>query len=631
MLSALRRLAQTWVAKALFLLLVVSFAIWGIGDIVRNFGRDTAVARVAGEPVEMQEAQLAVQREMQRLSRMLGAQFEITPQVRQAVAQQALQALVMDRVLRQEAERLNLAVPDQAVRDFIFAIEGFKGADGRFSRALFEGFLRSNGLTEGEFLAAVRADLARQQVTEAVRAGATAPDALARPLLRWQLEQRAATVVTLRDADAPEPPEPTEAQLRRFHENNPDRFSSPEYRDAAVAVLTAERIMREVEIAEAEIAAAFESRRDRYEVPERRTLEQVLVQDEGTAREIAAAWRDGRGFPDIAAQAQAAGGQALELGTLGRAELPVPELAEAAFALPEGGVSDPVRSPFGWHVLKAVRIEPPQTKTLAEVHDQIRDELAAEKAADLAFERANRIEYALAAGATLQEAAQRFNLGYAEIRTDPAGFSPDGRPVELPVIEASRAPLLRAIFATERGAAPRLRETEAGFVAVQIREVIPPALRPFETVEAEVREAFLADARRRAQEERAAALLAAVRDGKTLAAAAAEAGLASREVGALRRDQRGGAAGVPPELLAPVFETPLHQATMVRTREGFAVAQVTEITRPDPDADPAALARLREEVEQAMAQDLEVQFLSALRARADVRVNPRLLEQLAQP
>ncbi len=76
MLTAMRRLAGTWVAKILFVLLVLSFAIWGIEDVVRNFGRETAVARVGGEPIELAEAQMAAQREMGRLARQLGSRFE---------------------------------------------------------------------------------------------------------------------------------------------------------------------------------------------------------------------------------------------------------------------------------------------------------------------------------------------------------------------------------------------------------------------------------------------------------------------------------------------------------------------------------------------------------------------------
>jgi peptidyl-prolyl cis-trans isomerase D len=629
MLSALRRLAGTFVAKALFVLLILSFGVWGIGDVVRNFGADTAIARVDGRPIELPEAQAAMRREMQRLSRTLGAQFENDPRVRQAVARQAVDSIVMDLVLRREAERLGIAVPDQAVRDFIYGIEAFKGADGRFSRPLFENFLRSSNLSEGEFLAAVRADLARQQMSTAIVAGATVPDALAKPLRQWEGETRTATLVTLRDADAPAPPTPEEQALRRFHANNAERFSAPEYRKAQVAVLTAERIVKEVEVSDAEIAAAFQQRRGQFEKPERRQVEQALVQDEAKAREIAAAWRDGADFQKVAAMAGAAGGQAVGLGEVAKDALPLPELADAAFALPAGGVSDPVHTALGWHVLRVTAVEPAAEKTLAEVHDQLRDTLAQEKAADLAFERANKVEDALAGGATLAEAAKQFNLGFAEVETDADGRDPKGEEVALPVIPAARAAVLRSIFAAQHGEAPRLQENEAGFVGVQVTEIIPPALKPFEQVEAEVRAAWEADAKRHEQEERAAALLAAAKGGKPLAEAAAAAGLGSREVGDLTRTGRD--QPVPRELLAPLFELKPHEATMVRTADGFTVAQVQEITRPDPGADPAALEQTKQQTEQAMARDLEVQYLAALRARADVRVNERMVAQLAQP
>ena len=629
MLTAFRRLASTWVAKLLFILLIGSFGVWGIGDTIRNFGRDNAVARVGGAPIEIEEAQAAIRREMQRLSRQLGGQFDNDPRIRRAVAQQAIEQLILDRVLRAEATNLGIAVPDDAVRDFIFSIQGFRGLSGQFERPVFENFLRSNDMTEAGFLALVRADLARQQLALAVRSGAAIPDALARPLLQWQQEQRSASLVTLPLATAPEPPAPEEAQLRRYHENNPDRFSSPEYREASVAVLTAERISREIEVSDADLAAAYDARRNQFETPERRRLEQVLVQDEDKAKAIAAAWSGGADFAAVTREAEAAGGQAVDLGAIDRAGLPFPQLAEAAFSAAPGTVTAPVKTDFGWHVIKVGGIEPGATRPLAEVRDQLRRDLTAEKAADLAFERANQVEDALAGGATLAEVAQRFNLGFATIRTDANGLDPEGKPVELPVIEAARAPLLRSVFTTEKGAAPRLAETEAGFVAVEVKEITPPALRPFESVEPEVRAAFVADARRREVEERAAGLLAAVKGGKTLAEAAREAGLGVREVGAITRDQRDGP--VPPEILAPLFELKAQEPTMARTRDGFAVAQLLEVTRPDPAADPAALARTKTEGSQAMAGDIETEYVAALRNRADVRINARLLDSLAQP
>lgn len=630
MLTALRNLAGTWLAKVLFALLILSFAIWGIEDMVRDLGRDTAVARVAGEPIELEETQAAMRREMQRLVRALGPQFEPDERVRQALARQALDQLVMERVVRAETQRLGLVVPDQAVRDFVFGLEGFRGLDGRFSRGAFDAFLRGSGLTEAEFLGFVRSDLLRQQLTGAVRAGAGAPQLLTERMLRWAQEKREAVIVTLRTAEAPEPPAPTEAQLRRFHENNPERFSTPELRVGTLAVMTADRLSREVAVSDAEIEAAYDQRRDRFQRPERRALEQAVVPDQEKATELAAAWREGATLEALGELAAAAGGQALPLGTVTAAELPLPELAAAAFALPAGGISDPVQSPFGWHVLRAVSIEQPQVRGVEEVREVLRREVAQEKAADIAFERANRIEDALAGGATLEEVAQRFDLGIAAVRIDAGGNDAEGQRVDLPVIEASREPLLKALFDAVPGAAPRLRETEAGFVAIDLKEIQPPALRAFEAVEAAVREAWVADQRRRAQEERAAALLAAAKGGQTLAEAAAAAGLPARTVAEIGRDPAA-AGAVPPELLAPLFELKPGDATMVPTREGFAVAQLSGINVPEGEPPAALLAPIRSAIEQSIAQDIEVQFLSALRGRADVRVNERLLEQLARP
>src|SRR5215210_298442 len=145
MLTALRRLASTWVAKALFVLLVLSFAIWGVSDMFRNFGRDTALARVNGQPIEMEEAQAALRRELERLSRTVGSRFENDPRVRRALAEQAVDQLVLDRVLRDETQRLGISVPDEALGEFVFSLPGFRNPmGGGFSRAAFDAFLRQN-------------------------------------------------------------------------------------------------------------------------------------------------------------------------------------------------------------------------------------------------------------------------------------------------------------------------------------------------------------------------------------------------------------------------------------------------------------------------------------------------------
>ena len=627
MLTAMRRLAGTWFARLLFLLLVASFAIWGIEDVVRNFGRDSAVVRVGDSEIELPEAQAAARREMARIARQLGNRFEPDENIRRAVGATALERLIAERVLRNEAKHMGVVAPADVVRDSIFAIPGLRGPDGQFSRQIFDGLLRANEMTEAQFLQAVADDVLRQQLSGAVRAGSAGPDAMSGPLLAWALQRRNADVVRIARDAMPEPEAPTEAQLRRYEENNPARFSTPEFREASVLVLSAETLSGEIAVSDADLEQAYEARRAQFETPERRALQQAVVPNEDAAKAIAEAWRGGADLAAIETQARAADGGAADLGLLDRAALPIADVAAAAFSAAPGAVTDPVHSAFGWHVLKVERVEPATTRTLDQVRDQLRHDVAHDRAQDIAYERANRVEDALAGGATLAEAAERFGLPVVSATLDAAGRDQANAVVSLPVPETQRAELLRAIFAARQGDAPRMAEMGDAFIAIEIRGVLPPALRPFETVETAVRIAFIADARRREAEERAAALLAAIRGGKTVAEAAAEAGLSVEHVGPFSRDP-GLAGTLPPELLAPLFEAKQGDATMVETRDGFAVARLTGIVPFDPASDAAALGRVRSEIEQSMQDELEQQFSAALRARSNVRVNTQMLDQV---
>jgi len=639
MIISMRRLAGTWFAKALFLLLVLSFGIWGIEDVVRNFGRDDAVARVDGEPIPLAEAQEAAQRAIQRMQIQLGGRIDMDPAMREAVARQSLENLIGERLRAEEATRLGITVPEQAVREFIWSVPSFQGGDGRFSRAFLDQFLRQNGLSEPEFLRLVAADLSRIQLIGAVRAGATAPASVVAALYGFAQERRTADLVEFPTLSAPDPEPPSEAALHRFHENAPERFSAPEYRTATLAVLSPAALAAEIPIEEAAIEEAYNARHAQYSTPERRDLEQALLPTEDAARAIAETWRGGADLPAILTQAQAAGGNALSLGDVARDTLPLPQLAAAAFGPAEvGGVSDPVHSSFGWHVFRTAGITPATTRPLSEVHDEIKHDLAMDKARNLAYERANSIEDALAGGATLAEAAARFGLTLAELRTDAFGRDADGRPVAIPVAPAARPAALRAIFAASPGQGARMEEIESGaFLGVEVKEITPAALRPYDIVAADVLRLWTLDARRRHQEAQAAALLHQLETGTPIAEAAAALNLPVDRVGPFGRtppaaDAAPPAGRQPPrEILGPVFSLAVGGVTMAATPDGFVVAQLAEILPADPAAAPDAVAALRSEAEQTIAADLEAQFAAALRARATVRMNDALLPALTGP
>src|SRR4051794_35295538 len=116
MLTAFRRYLSTWVVRLLFVLLVASFAIWGVGDVIRMMGRDTWVARIGGRTIEAPELQEAYQRQLAQVARMMRGQAEPTPEMKRSVLEQTLQRQIIQAAIMQEVQRLGIVVPEEALR-----------------------------------------------------------------------------------------------------------------------------------------------------------------------------------------------------------------------------------------------------------------------------------------------------------------------------------------------------------------------------------------------------------------------------------------------------------------------------------------------------------------------------------
>jgi peptidyl-prolyl cis-trans isomerase D len=623
MLTAMRGWLNSWVAKGLFVLLILSFAVWGIGDFVTGRGgAPTSVATVGGREVPIADATEAYRRQLAELQRSFRPQFQPVAPLRQRIAEDAVNRLVTLTAVAEEAGARGVVVTDDALREVVFSAQPFRGLDGRFSRVAFEAFLRNAGLTEARFLELLRGDIKRQQLLSAVRAGAVAPATLAAPVLAFQQEQREAIAVEMPFIAAAAPPEPTEEQLRRFWENNAERFTAPEYRRFALLALTVDDVARDITPTEAQLRAAYDARAAEFVKPETRAIEQAVLADEAAARALAAAWRDGLDFAALEARAAEAGGTAVALGEVAAADLPDPALASAAFAAEAGAVLDPVRSPFGWHVLRIVSVTPASTRRLEEVRAELVREVAHELAAERIYTIANRVEDSIAEGIPLAEVARRHALTLRAVAAmDGDGRTPEGARVDL---SPGGTRVIDTVFTTQPGPPTRLVEAEgASFFAVQVESVTPAAVRPFDTVEAEVKAAWENAERRRAMEVSAAQLLAAVQGGMEFEAAAAAQGWTARRIGPFHRAARG-AGAPPPAVLQAIFGLRPGEVTMVEANQAFIVVGVLRVMRPEPT--PERLDPLRATLAGAIADDLEAQFAQAVQARAGATINRRAIE-----
>ncbi len=633
MLATFRRSLNTWPARLLFGLLVMAFAVWGIGDVVRNIARDSAPVRVAGQRIDMVALQEAFQHNMAQVTRNLG-NTDPTPQMRRAIALRTIEQQVTQTALDVEAQRLRLAVPDGALRRAVYAMPAFRGKDGKFDRALMDNLLRNNGLTEQHFLDMMRDQLLQQQMLEAVSAGAGVPGEMARQVYQFQHEKRVADAVSVPFSAAPAPPAPTARQIERWWANHPERYSTPEYRRIKAIVLSPQTVAKDVQVTDDDLKAEWDQDKGQFNKPEKRSVQVILTQDEATADRLAEQWRSGADWAQMQDAANRAGAAPVELDDATRGEFPAPELGDAVFATPEDTVPPPVHSALGWHVLKVTKVTPGGSETFDEARPQLRDRVIAQKAADLIYDRANRIDNLLSSGSSLDQLPGDVGAAAVTGTLDAQGETLDGKPAPVPGPETLRKALVAAAFQEKPGDAPKLTQAPTGpdgaqaFFAVTVEDIVAPKLRPLDQVKPQVTADWTTSQQRHEQESKAAQLLAAVKDGRTLAEAAAAAGLKAETLPAASRDTP--TEGVPSQLIAPLFQMKkAGEPTMVETPDGFVVAMLAKIDAPDPKSDPVGFDAVKEALSGAVGADLQHLFATAVRDRSNPHISASVIDQLA--
>jgi peptidyl-prolyl cis-trans isomerase D len=624
MLQAIRSRAASVVVKALFVLLILSFGIWGIGDIFRSHSPETVVATVGDRSIRAEELQTALRPVIERLNARLGGSMDLQQAKKLGVVDEVLRSLIDASVLDQEAARLRLEVSDDVIRNSITRNPSFQGASGAFDPAAFRTLLAANRMSEDQYVARLRADIPPQDLLLAVSAGAAAPQPIVDALYRYRNERRVADVVALPNAGAADVGQPSEDDLTRFYDAHPDLFRAPEYRAFTLVSLSPSDLSQGIEVSEARLKDEYDQRQDEFVLPERRDVQQILAPSEEKAKEAEAALSAGRDWAEVATTIAGQKPDTIDLGLTKRDEMPK-ELGDVAFELPLDKASEPIRSPLGWHILRVVKIEPPATQSFAEVKAKLEAEVARREAVDRVYKLANRVDDALAGGATLDDAAAKFGLKKTVVdAVDEAGQDRDGKTVPLPVAPAE---VVKLAFATEQGRASRVTETaDDAIFALRVDKVTAPAVRPL----AEVKDKAIAAWREEQQRDRvtkeAEALAAAAGPDKALAALAAEKGLKATTTAPFLRSP-GRDSTVAPALVAKLFAAKPGEAVTAEDASGAFVAQLTQVQTPD-QVPEAAAAQLSRELAAGLQRDLGEEFTQALRAQFPVDIKRAALDQM---
>ncbi len=626
MLESMRNAAQGVVGKAIMTvvmgLIIVSFVIWGVGDMLRGFTAST-VASVGSAKISAQEYHTAYQRTLQQYQRQMRQPFTNEQARAIGLDRQVLQRLISEAALDEEARKLGLNISDDALRNLITSNPAFQDKSGAFDPQRFASLLRDNDLNEQGYVSDLRKAALRQFVFAALSTGLTAPKAETKAEADYEGQTRSVDYFVLPVAAAGDIPAPSENTLKAFYNDRKSSYRAPEFRSMNVVALEPQTLANPAEVSDADAKAAYEQlagRDPKYGSPEKRDLQQILFANQAEADAAEAKIKAGASFDDIVKE-RGLQPKDTDLGETTKDQMIDKAEADAVFALPQDGVSGVLTTQFGPVIVRVRRITPSTVKPFAEVSEQIKRMVSASRVGDKIQAIHDKIEDARVSGKSLAEAAKEAGLTTQTVdAADAQGKDPSGKPVSLP----DKTDLLRSAFASDVGLdeAP-LQTTDNGYVWFAVTKIDPSHDRTFEEAKPEVEAQWRAEQVDKALAAKADDLVKQIRSGESVADAAKSVGVEPKSASDIHRDDK---TSLPEAVVAAIFREPADGSGSAAAPDGRAVFKITADRMPPVDFADLRVKAMAEKLGGAQREALLDQYIAALRASLGVTVHPSVLQ-----
>ncbi len=603
----------------LVLLLVLAFALWGVGDLFRGSSTQT-VAKVGEYEITQNEVNNFVNQQIRRFQQQY--QQAIPDEMREMIRNQTLQILVNQYLLLNAVNALKIDVNKEAVLDAVKQNEQFFTEDGTFNTLAFQQTLNAMGLSEAEFIETSRREIAIGFILDSFMTRLPVTPEQVKQLYNYEGEQRSFKTLTLDDSLITDIPEPTEVELISFYEEQQGRFDAPEYRDITYITFNSNIVADEIDLSEERLRAIYEENIVSYSIPEKRELKQVVLDDQPQAERIVALVKAGKSFADAVVEVTGSDKGITNLDTLSKNELRQggllgEDIVEAVFALNEGGVSEPQESPLGYHIFQVAAIETGSIQPFEEARRDIKRDILAEEAEPLLYDIATKIEDAIAGGANLQEIATNFGLRVETLENiDREGRTQSGTPPILPAFPD----FLDTVFVMDTEEISNVIGSDDGmsYYTAQVTDITPSRSRALDEVRGSVIIAWKEQRQQALLLERANAVAEAVKQTEnplnTLQEQADQLSLTIKEQTRIVRSEAA-QSGLPEALVSEAFSLAVGQATKAHETPigSYVIAVIASVT---PAEDNPAFKRTTAEIllREGLQNDMVEQYLNHLRS-----------------
>jgi peptidyl-prolyl cis-trans isomerase D len=627
MLRGLRKASSNWLGKAIMSVamgaLIVSFGIWGIADIFRGFGQST-VAKIGSTEISLNEFRQTYTERLQQIGRQFGRPLT-TEQARAfGFDRQVLQQTIADAALDEKARQLRLGQSNAETLRLILADPTFKGIGGAFDPQRFQAIIRQFGFTEAHYLADQRRLSLRRQLVGTLTAGLEVSKTELEALSRFQNEQRSIEFVRLGAAQAGQIEPPSPETLAGYFDEHKGAFRAPEYRKISFVMITPEELGKWSEVSDEDAKKLYDQRKERFGTPEKRQVAQIVFPNLEEAEAARNRIASGTSLEDLAKERNLAPAD-FDLGLVAKSAILDPAVADAAFSLPAGEVSQPVKGSFGVALVKVGTIQPAVEKDYASVASELKHEIAAQRAKSQVATLRDKMEDERGGGASVVEAAQKLGLSAVTIEAvDRSGLTPNGQPA------SAIAPGLNVVsqaFGSDVGVDNDPIAFNGGYVWYDVLGITPPRDRTLDEVKDQVEARWHEDQIASRLRNKASDMVQKLEQGSKLADEAASVGSKVETASAFKRDAS--LVGVPAGVITAAFRTAKDGYGQTPGPNGteWVVYRVSDITAPAADLASDEIKKLNDALTRAFSDEQLGQYVAKLEKDLGTSINEDAVAQ----
>lgn len=610
MLDLMRKHAGTWMIKVLLAAIVVVFVFWGVGSWTSH--QQGIVATVNGQSISQEDYRASYNRLVDQARQNFGNSLNEDMLKSLQLPQMALDQLIDRALMRQAAERMKLEVSDEELSQSVRAVPAFQ-SNGSFDRRRYQQVLSLNRMTPEAFEVGQRESLLIEKLSRVITDGVKVSDSEAEEWYRWSNAEAKVDYVCLdpgRYKDTPAPPE----ELAAFFERSKESYRTEPEISVRYLVVSPDAFAGKVSLTEAEVRDYYDANAQRFEIPKTVEASHILIRLPADAapaaveaagrriQEVLTLAREGKDFAELARQYSEDEGTRPQGGSLGAfpREAMIQPFADVAFSMPAGQISDPVRTRFGFHLIRVAKVNEGRSRGFDEVKPEIESLLKRERARTLAYDEAEAA-YDAAAAANNDLAAVAAGR---KLEAKTTGFFTRGAP---PQGIGPADPFAQAAFQLAAGELSDIQDLGGDYYLLQVADTRPSRIPELSAVEARVRQDLAQEKRREASRKDAQAVIADVGKGVALEQAAKQRGLARHTSEFFKRRDPVGVLGSEPEVNRVAFDLGENRKLApepVQTAKGYCVIQLVE--RRPPAAE--GLEKERPQIVERLLQQKKYRF-----------------------